>query len=287
MIKLNKKLKAFADKLTSLEIKNPLDDFSLSEEDFFNINIGKRGDNLFLGYYSLTGLQIIFEKYNIYKKLEELGFHNIHISINTDDAFKHKLMLKNIEKEREEKLVELVIRRDFVEINMPFDFHRNGEKYETIVIEWMKMQNPRKEFTKSKPQLPGQDYPGLGIGSETIELLILASRRLGLKGIINIPDHFHNALLYSKIFCYENPSDQAKLIALTRDTKKYTLHEVAWAIENEMLIDYTTGKPFKWFISKQVLALEKEWAKLYKSHAFLNEVNKQANRYKYFIKKQY
>jgi len=285
-MKLNKKLKAFADKLTALEIKNPLDNFYLSDDDFFNINIGKRGDNLFLGYYSLRGLQIIFEKYHIFKKLEKQGFRNIHISINTEDAYKHKLLLKNIEQNREEKLLELVIRRDFCEIKMPFESHLNGERYETIVIEWMKMQNPRKEFPKNRPQLPGQEYPGLGLGSETIELLILASRRLGLKGIINIPDHFHNAFLYSKIFCYENPSDQAKLKAIIRDTKNYTLHEVAWAIENELLIDYATGKAFKWFISKQVFPLERDWAKLYKSRAFLNEINKRADRYKYFIKKQ-
>ena len=88
---------------------------------------------------------------------------------------------------------------------MPFDTEYNGKSYETIAIEWMSLQNPYGEFTKDRPQLPGQQKPGLGVASKAVELLIIMAWRLNLSGLLNTPDHYHNAYLYSRIFYYLNP----------------------------------------------------------------------------------
>jgi len=260
-------------------------DFDLDENDLFNLNIGQRGDNLFLGFFSKNGLRIIFEKYKIKKKLNKLGFNNLHLDINTSDAYKHKVIVKNVVDGTEENLIELVVRKDVLEIQMPFACKLNGNKYEVLTVEWLKMQNPRDKFTAKKPKLPGQEFPGLGIGSQALELLVMAARRLGLMGVVNIPDHYHNAFFYSKIFHYENPKDEARLMAIIRDTKGYHISNVAWAIERRLLIDKNKNKLFKWFVERQVLPLTKEWRRLYASKEYKDYVKKKQKKYQFEIQK--
>jgi len=281
MFKLSIRLKELAKRISALDWSEQEMDFDLSEEDFFNVNIGNRGENLFLGYYSLKGLEIILEKYKITKKLNKLGFTKLKLSIDTSDPFKHKIIVFNIDRGVKETLIELVVRRDYVKIDLPFSTPLNGQKYECLIVEWLKMQNPRKGFTEERPQLPGQDFPGLGIGSAALELLIMASKRLGLQGIINIPDHFHNAFFYSKLFYYENPDDQAKLLAIIREKRNRKIHNIAWAIEKEYLIDNKTGKAFKWGGKRQVLPLVKDWLQLYQSKAYKAAVDKSLKNSKY------
>ena len=281
MFKLSIRLKELANRISALERPREVLDFNLDEQDFFSVNIGNRGGDLFLGYYSVKGLEIIHEKYKITKRLNKLGFNNLKISIDTTDAFKHKIILNNFNNTIKETLIELVVKRDHVTIDLPFKTHLNGRKYECLIVEWLKMQNPRKDFSKERPRLPGQEYPGLGIGSHALELLIMASKRLGLQGIINVPDHFHNAFFYSKIFYYENPQDQAKLLAIIKEKKKEKIYNIAWAIENSKLVDSATGSVFKWGGKRQVLPLVKDWAKLYTSKSYKGAVEKNLKKSKY------
>jgi len=283
MFKIRKKLKYLSEKLSLMDWPDIITDFDLDESDLFKLNIGQRGDNLFLGFFSENGLRIIFEKYKIKKKLNRLGFYNLYLDINTSDAYKHKVIVKNIENGNVEILIELVVRKDIVEINMPFDCSLNGNKYDVLTVEWLKMQNPRERFTRQKPKLPGQEYPGLGIGSQALELIIMAARRLGLQGVVNIPDHYHNAFLYSKIFHYEDPKDQARLMAIIRDTKGRHISNVAWAIERRLLIDKNKNQPFEWFVKRQVLPLTREWRRLCNSKSYKDYVQKKQKKYKFEI----
>ena len=115
----------------------------MAEEDLFNLNIGQRGNNLFLGYYSRHGLEIAMEKYKVTQKLNRKGFNNLKLSIDTSDPYKHSMMLNNHENDKIEKLVEFVVKRDFIDVNMPFKTNLNGKKHEVLIVEWLKMQNPR------------------------------------------------------------------------------------------------------------------------------------------------
>lgn len=284
MFKLRNRLQQIAEKISLMEWPDIIGDFDLLEENLFNLNIGNRKDKLFLGYYSQSGLKIVMEKYKISQKLSRLGFNNLNIEIDTSDPYKHRLSLNNKIHSRIEKLVEFVVKRDFIEIDMPFKTPLNGQKFEVLIVEWLMMQNPRKTFSKNKPILPGQDHPGLGIGSDAVELLVLAARRLGLKGIVNIPDHYHNAFFYSRIFYFEKPQEQARLLAIMRCTKRKTIGETAWIIEDKKLIDDNTAQPFKWEISRQILPLEKKLRRLYQSYSYKNTVNKLQKNYNFIIK---
>lgn len=277
-----KKYWQIAKRLSSVQLQKQDDDGSIiSEADLFNINIGRRGHNFFLGYYSLEGIKLAFEKYDVLKKIAEKGFTNLEYEFDTDDPYVHRLIIYNQKKLQENKLIELVLKKYSITIDMPFDTKFNGKSYETIAIEWMSLQNPYGEFTKDRPQLPGQQKPGLGVASKAVELLIIMAWRLNLCGLLNTPDHFHNAYLYSRIFYYLNPDYQARLLALMRDLNKYPLDVMAWAMEWDAVYDLNLNKPAKWHVGKQMVPLNTDLKGLFNSREYKNIVKKRMKEYNF------
>ena len=122
-----------------------------------------------------------------------------------------------------------------------------------LIVRWLRMQNPLSKPSPGRPLLPGQDFPGLGLGREMLVLLQLICARLNLDGVIELPERIHNAAMYFKRFCFLDPEMQGILTAILRDTRDRKLAELAWGIELGLLIDQATSKPFRWIAKEQVL----------------------------------
>ena len=110
-----------AKRLNSVQLqKQSNDDHIIAETDLFNINIGRRGHNFFLGYYSMEGIKLAFEKYDVLKKLEEKGFTDLVYELDTNDPYVHRLLIFNKKKSKKNMLIELVLKKYNVVIEMPF-----------------------------------------------------------------------------------------------------------------------------------------------------------------------
>jgi len=280
---------SIAKRLSTAQLqRQAADSLNLSDDDFFNLDIGKRGHDYFLGFYSKAGLELVFRKYGVYKEFSRKGYKNIEFNIDTTDPYRHRLIVHDISVHPKIMLVELVVKKTLIEIHMPFETVLNGKQYETLAIEWLCMQNPKASFSKSRPRLPGQKYPGLGMASRVVELLLISAWRLNMAGLVNIPDHYHNAYLYTKIFHYINPDDEARLRAMMRDMKGLSLETVAWAMVGEAIIDKETGDPVKWFVAKQITPLDNELKALFDSKIYRDTIREQSNKYHYkFDKSKY
>jgi hypothetical protein len=281
---ISKKYWQIARRLNSVQLqKQNNDNRIISEKDLFNINIGKRGHGFFLGFYSLEGMKLALEKYGVVHELQRKGFLNLIYEFDTDDPFVHRLIIYNEKKTQKNMLIELVLKKYNVIIDMPFDTKYNGRNYETIAIEWMCLQNPYGRFSKERPKMPGQDNPGLGIATKAVELLMIMAWRLNLFGLVNTPDHYHNAYLYSKIFYYLDPEYQARLMALARDLKKFPLDVAAWAIELGAVYDKAHNRSFKWFTGKQIVPLHKDLKTLFNSNEYHRIVKNKMNNYNFIL----
>ncbi len=277
-IQISKRYWQVAKRLTTEQLqRDSYDGAYITDMDLFNVDIGRRGHNFFLGYYSKKGLGLIIEKYGIRDLLKAKGFSNVTYELDTSDPYVHKLTLHD----NKRMIIEVVLKREIFSVNMPFECRVNGRRFNTLSIEWLCLQNPDAAFSEERPQLPGQQYPGLGLASKAVELLMIAAWRLKLTGLLNTPQHYHNAFLYSKIFFYIDPMHQAMLQALARDTKKYPLHKVAWALEWDAVIDETTGKPFKWFAAKQVVPLDSDLKKVFNSWDYRKYVHQLKKDFKF------
>ena len=281
-MEIPKKYWQIAKRLSTAQLQREKSDTGFFDEtDLFRVNLGKRSTSYFLGYYSEEGLKLALGKYGITKELEERGFKNLVFRVDTSDPYVHRLTIYDSSPDPKNMLVEVLLKKERKKLELPFEHKMNGYAFNVLAIEWMCMQNPRMPFSKERPRLPGQNHPGLGMASKAVIILMLIAWRLRLAGLVNTPDHYHNAYLYSQIFYYLNPDMQARLVALNRDTKKYELVKVAWALEWGALIDEKTGKPEVWRAAPQVVPLDRKLKDFFNSSAYRKYVKEKSKEYKF------
>jgi hypothetical protein len=265
---------------TNLQYRK-VSNFDLSEDDLFNLDIGKRGGDFFLGYYSREGVKLALEKYGFYAELKNRGFENVITVIDTSDLYKHKITVFNKKKAQENLLVELVMRKSFFKLNLPFHHKYNGHCFQTLTIDWLAMQNPEAEFTVRRPRLPGQKYPGLRMSIIAVELLMITCWRLKLACLVNFPGHYHNAFLYSKIFYYLDPTAQAKYLAIKKAFKTYPLDKLSWGIDWGCVKDLNTNEIFTWIVSEQIVPVDDRLKKLFSGKKYKKYVNDKIKEYNF------
>jgi hypothetical protein len=258
-----------------------LSDLDFSEKSMFQLDLGRRGSTFFLGYYSEEGIKLALQKYGVFRKLKQRGFQNILTIVDTSDPYRHKITIYEKQQDQNNIIIELVLRKDFFTIHMPYTDPLNGKTYLGLTIDWLCVQNLRGAFDKNRPRLPGQRYPGLGFSSVVVELLMIICWRLNLSGLINVPEFYHNAVFYSKIFYYLNPEDQAKYFALRKAFKEYPVDKISWGIDWGCVTDVSLQQPFTWFVKPQVVPLEKNLKEMFKSRQYLTHVADQAKSYRF------
>jgi hypothetical protein len=151
-----------------------------------NLNISDDEAPRYLGTYSFQDVVENLEKYGILDIVEKAGFNpgtgksHLVVRIDTRDPFVHKLHVEDPKwtgKSGVIRLIELYVRRKlFSPIDFTVYYQEQDAKHflqshlppalEISVVEWLRLQNPAKAFSSSRPQLPGQDYPGLGCARE-------------------------------------------------------------------------------------------------------------------------
>ena len=206
---------------------------------------------LWLGFYTREGLHIALEKYGFFHELEVLGFHNLRVEIRTDDPEEHLFRLWSVDPPVDEPLIELVVRRDFLHAQLGQAENISTPYIPVLNVDWLMLQNPLATFTERRPPLPGQNFPGLGVGPQVLEMLRNICHRLQLGGIVTVPSHFHNAIFYSTEFQHFDPYYQGAFLALCRDIVPQCKNSVAaasWALHWEMVRNRKgPAEPFPWF----------------------------------------
>ena len=281
MSKRVKKLQKISRRLTTHQLRRLQEkDVSLGFDSLFTTSETERGSPYFLGYYSPSGIKYALEKYGLFEFLEKKGFRDLRLTINTSDPYKQRIAIHSEKKHPDHLLGELVVKRKHITIYPPFPTLIHGRDFEVIAVEWLCMQNPRAEFPPEKPRLPGQKYPGLGIGEMVMEILVIMCGRLRTAGLVNTPEHFHNAQMYSTQFRYLEPLCEGKRRAIERDLlSKYSLSEVSWGIDLECVKE--NGKTFTWPNYDQIIPLDRDLKDYFESKEYHNHLQKHMEEYHY------
>lgn len=194
----------------------------------------------FLGFYSRAGLAKVIEAYGVADHLRELGFAHHEIVIHQRDPFTHRFELLDGEGTGEQhRLIDLQIHLHRIRETDLASQRAEGVNpvpVDALAVEWLCLQNPRASFDSSRPQLPGQKHPGLGLAYVIHNVILLMARRIGRDGVLNVPEHFHLAPLYHKAgyrhVCLQH---QLEVDAAVRATSSLHLALASWAVERGCL----------------------------------------------------
>ncbi|MFC1746972.1 hypothetical protein ACFLZR_01395 [Candidatus Neomarinimicrobiota bacterium] len=202
-----------------------------------------RGSQLFLGVFGDLALQDLLEKFGFIPALAERGITNPKIVLGLDDPFRYIFRLFEQKAEPGSLIIELVVRRVTRYRLLPTG---PEEKYRCLCLDWLLMQNPFGQYSRQKPLLPGQENPGLGLGSMVLSLFTQLARNLRLDAILTTPTNCFSALYFFERFFSLVPSVQAELSGLRRCAHRNGLAHCAWAETYGDILDGETGEPYHW-----------------------------------------
>jgi hypothetical protein len=211
---------------------------------------------LWLGRYTLDELRDDFERFGILPHLKERGYTRVTPHMETQ-PFEGTLRITGTANGKEHLLVEVVTRRTTESLIGDF-----GERpYSTLVIDWVRFQDPCAEFGEGHPRLPGQEHPGLHLLRKGTALMVDHVRGLDVDLVLTYPQHFHNAIFYSSKFRFLDPVTEGHFRALCRDLKNDGLANASRALEEGRVRD-SSGHPVYWLSKAQVFpqtpSIEKE-----------------------------
>jgi hypothetical protein len=196
---------------------------------------------LLLGYYTEAGLEHSLYRYGVLAYLQRLGYSSFRVAIDKANPGDRARLYGEAGGE-EHVLVELVLQK------------RRVAGHEVLYVHWLHMRNPLARFSESRPRLPGQEVPGLGLAREFGELLALIARRLELAGVVLRPAHYHTAFPARHNFKFVEPARQGRFEAMVRDLAGVPLLEVTRAVaEGRVLMN---GEPYAWEADEMALWLE-------------------------------
>ena len=231
----------------------------------------RRGPRRFLDFYGDEGLRLAFRKYGLEQALNERGYDPIAIETDADD-YRHVLRVEGEtgSLQGSQLLVELVVRRDRLVPSADSPIPR----HEVLTLDWLTMRDPSRPFSTSRPPLPGQDAPGLGMGEQILEVLYRVTERLELDALVGIADHFHNAVIYSRELSFLEKGPAARhraLVDALLGREELSLSQAAWALEWGLVAD-GAGRPIEHAPAPQVHAFAEDLATHLRDEARRREI---------------
>jgi acetoin utilization deacetylase AcuC-like enzyme len=197
------------------------------------LSTGER--KLLLGFYSAEGLEHALHRYGVLGEIRRLGYGPFRVEIH-DEGVGQSARL--IDAPSGEPLIEVVVER----------------RGDMLYVHWLALRHPRARFSDERPQLPGQDVPGLGLAQEMSELLVRMAVRLGLQGLVLRPAAYHLAYAGRSSLQFIDPARQGRFEALVEALSGLTLSQATRAVmEGRVLLD---GAPYRWEADEMVKWIE-------------------------------
>ncbi len=163
-----------------------------------------------------------------------------------------------------------------------FKLHKGMGAKRLIFIDWLLTQDfKRKNFDKSR-LFPGQELPGLGIFSQISEFFRLLAPEVRAIGAFNMPEYFHDALLFHRRFKFYDPAKEAFFRALIRDLRSHGARAISKALL-EQRIRSADDAPVSWHPGEMLSLLTDEFADKIWSSSYRRQVEKEMNRLRFTL----
>ncbi|MDP8224926.1 MAG: hypothetical protein P9L99_16320 [Candidatus Lernaella stagnicola] len=221
---------------------------------------GEKTSLLFMGHFEKKRTLKAFERFGILERLRELGYLDIHLEFHARGPREHFMRIYDTTDGEPALLGEVVLREGRYITHEQFVDGFKLPHLDVLAIEWILMQHFKGVFPEGRSRLPGQQHPGLGVGSRVQELLTWVATLLEKDALMNIPEYFHNAVFYDRWFKFIDPAAHGAMLAINEQlaAQGYDLAAISFAVYLDCLVDSHTGENYKWETSEMMLPQTQE-----------------------------
>jgi hypothetical protein len=176
--------------------------------------------------YSRGGLEHALRAYGTLARLEARGLGKLTLNLDLADPFSPRVLV------RSERFDPPVMEASLRQVSgHQLGLGKAVADVLLLYLESLVLQNPGKQFDWHRPPLPAQEFPGLSLSSEILQLLLLMAKRVGAEGMALRPSTFHAAWAYSRHFIFVDGAAQARFDALRAEPRLRPLWLLSWALE--------------------------------------------------------
>ncbi len=216
---------------------------------------GVNPENLLFGRLQPEEVGERIRNAGIYEGLVRRGYHDPVLALECGDPEDQRILLYEGKPSRERLLMEVRLQIRAFRPGKRIGSLSENSVFRMLLIHWLALSDPQRTFSIHRPRLPGQERPGLGILPECLSLLREIGREFSLDGLLDLPDHFHAALFYSRTFRFLDPRAEGRFLAMARDLKGVPLALASEAIMEGCLVNAADASPIPWEPAEQVMPL--------------------------------
>jgi len=266
------------DKEDSFRRETPL----LVEKDIISELDVKKGSSLFLGKYSLTEVILVLGKRSFFREAKKRKLWPLEYNLDSSAYPLQRLQIFYKVNELENLIVDLKIREGVFRLKSQLLPDRSFPEHKSLILEWLTLQNPLQRFSPKRSALPGQMYPGLGLGKKVVDIFAYLARLTRKDSVMAFPAYFHNAVLFSRYFYFLNPEKQGEVLAITKSFPKVPLKQLAWIVYFNCL-RWEDNQVYEWKAEEQFYPLSKTLKEYFDSKAYKEKVKQNQKRSHFWI----
>jgi hypothetical protein len=196
------------------------------EQDALGLATRDGRTHLAWGTYSRRGLEHAVRAYGTLERLEARGLVKLSVTLDLADPFAPIIEV------RSDLFAAPVVRASLRQADgHELGLGRSMHDVPLLFLESLLLQHPGRQFDWHRPPLPGQQFPGLSLSGEVIQLLLLMARRVGAEGMALRPSSFHAAWAYARHFAFVDGRAQGRFDALRDEPRLRPLWLLSWALD--------------------------------------------------------
>jgi len=252
------------------------------EKELFNV---ERGTHLLLGKFTEVDIYKAIERVGILDELQRKGLYPLEISIDHESILKQKIYIDlKEESTKPKRIAEIIIGECKYKLNervIPIPLKK--KEIDSIVVEWLVLQNVKAAFTEEFPRLPGQRYPGLRIGKLVLKLLEALARVTEKDCFIAFPEFYHNAVMYIDYLHFLNPETEGRVLKMRNDLRSLSVAQVSFAFCGGCIIERKNSEERKisWEAEEMIYPLSEELKFYFNSSEYNTIKEKSYNSHSY------
>jgi hypothetical protein len=230
------------------------------------------GEVRIFGKYSESEINELMDWSGIFHEIARKDYKDYHVELQYLSELDQRILIRW----QSEILFHLRLKLS----HFRFRLNPGAPSKKLLYIDWLMTRHPLASKIRAERLFPGQDMPGLGIFNEIADFVFNLALGVGAKGAFNIPEYFHDAVLFHRQFRFYDPAREAFFRALIRDLRRHGARRISNALAEGRIRDQD-GQEVHWVPGEMIHLIDPEFGDTIWSQDYFTRIVRHLKRIRF------